>query len=180
MDVSTTIEDIFNRSMTSFHEFEEAMNARFNQSLSAISGSTISDNSASTEFIPMSQQIMPLPNNYEGMNMDEFMDEWMNNEQEMLGQTIINHSQSKQHNSTGQSITMVYHNTSGMKSKIHELNDYLHLTKFDMLLFAETWFDESVDSINIIAGITYTLHGRDQSSYGGGVVKFQKWLLKIV
>lgn len=169
MDMNASIEDIFNRSMLRFDEFGERLNASYNRALSAISGSTTSDDSSMTEAIPVPQLLMPLPNNYEGMNMDEFMENWMNEEQDMLGHTIIDQSLSTQHDTSEHTISLVYHNASGMKSKIHELNDCLHLTKFDIFLFAETWFDESIDSVNITAGTNYTLYRRDRSAYGGGV-----------
>lgn len=112
MDVNSNIEFILNRANEGFRNFKEELNARFNRSSSVISGS-----STSAESLVMTQPLMPLPNNYVGPDMNDFMRKWMTDEHDLLGQSIINQSRSTQSNSTEQTITMMYRNTSGMKSK---------------------------------------------------------------
>lgn len=164
MDIDLEIEQILSRANESFRSFEDELNAHFDRTSSIISGSSISSDSLIT-----TQSIMPLPTNYVGSGMDEFMREWMEDKHDLLGQSIVDNDRSTRSNSIEQAFLLMYHNTSGMKSKIHDLNDYLHLTKYDMLLFAETWYDETIDSINITAGTNYLLYRRDRSSNAGGV-----------
>lgn len=115
--------------------------------------------------------LMSLPTSYDcSIPLDTFMEEWMNEQQDFLSQTIVEpHDQNQQENKL-QSISFAYHNASGKKGKIHNLNDCLHWTIYDMILIAETWYDDSIDTKNIIAGTNFDLYRRDRGSNGGGVI----------
>lgn len=54
------------------------------------------------------------------------------------------------------SIHMICHNASGMKSKIGRINEYLGTTVFDLLLIQETWFDTSVETLELTRDTNFT------------------------
>lgn len=97
------------------------------------------------------------------------MENWMQEQQDLLSQTVIEFQDMDRQDGIDQSFTFVYHNASGKKSKTDSFNDCLHWTKFDMFLIAETWYDDTVDNINIVAGTDFDLFRRDRGSNGGGV-----------
>lgn len=87
----------------------------------------------------------------------------------MLSQTVI-----VIHDSTFETaelvISLMYHNASGKKSKVHQLNDCLHWTMYNLIMIAETWYNNSVNSSNITAVTIFNLYQRDRGSNAGGVI----------
>lgn len=70
------------------------------------------------------------------------------------------------------------HNISGGKSKISNINHSLATTQFDIICIQETWFDSTIDSMEIIASTNFNIYRYDRSSslsskeMGGGLVTF--------
>lgn len=62
--------------------------------------------------------LMSLPTSYDcSIPLDTFMEEWMNEQQDFLSQTIVEpHDQNQQENKL-QSISFAYHNASGKKGE---------------------------------------------------------------
>lgn len=150
--------------------------ATFDEKLNAIR----SPSTSSTDTMQPPTLLMPLPTNYEGADMNEFMENWMNDQQDVMSQTIVDLNTSVASNSVDQLLSVVYHNTSGMRSKIHDFNDSLAWTKFDLFLFAETWFDSTIEDINITAGTDFKLYRRDRAAYGGGVAAAIRNYIEVI
>lgn len=133
---------------------------------------------AATEIFPVCESVtsstrvlMPLPTSCNSnIPMDDFMKNWKNEQQDLLSQTVVEPHDLDQQEDKIQSMSMAYHNASGKRGKIHNLNDCLHWTIFDMLMIAETWYDDSIDTNNIIAGTDFDLYRRDRGWHGGGVI----------
>lgn len=70
---------------------------------------------------------------------------------------------------------MYSQNVSGARSKIYKFNDFLANTNFDIIAIQESWFDESIDSNEIIASVDFQISRMDRSCFdndrskGGGV-----------
>lgn len=75
---------------------------------------------------------------------------------------------------------MYAHNLGGAKSKIYKINDALATTHFDIILIQESWFDDSVDSSEIIASSHFKIERSDRSNFmnrkkiGGGIATIVK------
>lgn len=75
-------------------------------------------------------------------------------------------------------LTIYSQNISGGKSKIYRLNDFLINTTFDIIALQETWYDNTVNSAEIIAASNFQICRMDRSKFqsnrskGGGICLF--------
>lgn len=75
-------------------------------------------------------------------------------------------------------INILMHNFSGMRSKVHQLNDLLTYTKFDIVLCVETWFDDTIDIAAICNGTNFVAIARNRPLHAGGIAAFIRKSLK--
>lgn len=109
----------------------------------------------------------------------------MNEQHYSLLQTVIEPQNEARQEDKLQSIYLVYHKASEKRGKMHRLKDRRHWTIYDLIPIAETWYDDTVDKIDIIAGTDFDLFRRDRGPHGGGFIairnniiveSYHKWL----
>lgn len=77
------------------------------------------------------------------------------------------------------SISALYYNISGSKSKIHKLNDLLTTTAYDIVAITETWWTDSESPDIAVAGTDFEVNYRNRvTNPHGGVAIFTKKALR--